>query len=52
MDNLTPPSAVGHISAINANPKTPQNHHVLARLQRDLESPSAAIRLRAMRALK
>ncbi|KAG4073467.1 hypothetical protein HA402_000691 [Bradysia odoriphaga] len=51
MEHLTPPSIVSHVSAMN--PKTPQNHnHVLARLQRDLDSPSAATRLRAMRALK
>lgn len=49
MEHLTPPSIVSHISAMN--PKTPQNH-MLARLQRDLDSPSAATRLRAMRALK
>lgn len=52
MENLTPPSVISHNSAMNGNPKTPQNHHVLARLQRDLDSPSAATRLRAMRALK
>lgn len=52
MENLTPPSIVSHISAMNVIPKTPQNYHMLARLQRDLDSPSAATRLRAMRALK
>ncbi len=53
MENLTPPSIASHISAMNVNPKTPQNnHHMLARLQRDLDSPSAATRIRAMRALR
>ncbi|KAJ6643102.1 Microcephalin [Pseudolycoriella hygida] len=52
MDNLTSPLVMGQCSAINANSKTPQNHHMLARLKRDLDSPSAAVRLRAMKALK